>query len=137
MNKVYMIGNLTRDPELRSTQMGVSVCSFSIAVNRRFKGADGKNETDFFTVSAWRKLGENCAQYLKKGSKVAVTGAIQSRSYQAADGSKRIAFDIVADEVEFLSPVQGANREQGADFPAPPPTEPSGFTEVDDDELPF
>lgn len=135
MNKVYMIGNLTRDPELRSTQMGVSVCSFSIAVNRRFKGADGKNETDFFAVSAWRKLGENCAQYLKKGSKVAVTGAIQSRSYQAADGSKRIAFDIIADEVEFLSSAQSGN--QDAYHPAPPTETPSGYIEVEDDDVPF
>lgn len=137
MNKVYMIGNLTRDPELRSTQMGVSVCSFSIAVNRRFKGADGKNETDFFNVTAWRQLGELCQQYLAKGRKVAVVGSIQSRSYQAADGSKRIAFDIVADEVEFLSPAQG--REEQSEYRAPVPAEPNtqGYTVVEDEDLPF
>lgn len=140
MNKVYMIGNLTRDPELRSTQMGVSVCSFSIAVNRRFKGTDGKNETDFFNVTAWRQLGELCQQYLAKGRKVAVAGSIQSRSYQAADGSKRIAFDIVADEVEFLPPAQGAGESAAqSEYRAPVPVVPhtQEYTVVEDEELLF
>ena len=124
MNKVFLIGNLTRDPEMRSTQSGVPVCNFSIAVNRRFR-------------------------YLTKGRKVAVTGSIQTRTYEAQDGSKRSAFDIVADEVEFLSANQSSGAPSGdyhqapaapaaprAQAPAYAPAD-AGFTQVDDDELPF
>lgn len=111
MNKVFLIGNLTRDPEMRSTQSGVPVCNFSIAVNRRFRNAQtGQQETDFLNIVAWRQLAELCGRYLTKGRKVAVVGSIQTRTYEAQDGSKRSAFDIVADEVEFLS----ANQNGGA-----------------------
>lgn len=145
MNKVYLIGNLTREPEMRATQMGVSVCSFSIAVNRRFKREDGKQETDYFNIVAWRQLADLCGKYLAKGRKVAVIGSIQTRTYEAQDGTKRSAFDIVADEVEFLTPNDsGMQKEmehrieerraiQGEAY-APADT---GFTEVEDDELPF
>ena len=152
MNKVYLIGNLTRDPEMRSTSTGIPVCNFSIAVNRRFKNAQtGQQETDFFNIVAWRQLAELCSRYLVKGRKVAVFGSIQTRSYEAQDGSKRTAFDIVADEVEFLSSPQSAGASAGdyhvAPSPAPaaapraqaPAFAPAdaGFTQVDDDELPF
>lgn len=145
MNRVFLIGNLTKDPELRSTQSGVSVCNFTIAVNRRFKNANGQQETDYLNIIAWRQLAELCSKYLAKGRKVAVTGSIQTRTYEAKDGSKRTAWDIVADEVEFLS----ANQSGGApssDYPkaeAPSAQNPAfdpasaGFTKVDDDELPF
>ena len=150
MNKVYLIGNLTRDPEMRSTNTGIPVCNFSIAVNRRFKNAQtGQQETDFFNIVAWRQLAELCSRYLAKGRKVAVFGSIQTRSYEAQDGSKRTAFDIVADEVEFLSSAN-AGSAPSSDYhaavsPAPvqrqqaPSYAPadSGFTQVDDDELPF
>ena len=150
MNKVYLIGNLTRDPEMRSTSAGIPVCNFSIAVNRRFKNAQtGQQETDFFNIVAWRQLAELCGRYLAKGRKVAVFGSIQTRSYEAQDGSKRTAFDIVADEVEFLS-FANAGSAPSSDYhaavsPAPvqrqqaPSFAPadSGFTQVDDDELPF
>ena len=150
MNKVYLIGNLTRDPEMRSTSSGIPVCNFSIAVNRRFKNAQtGQQETDFFNIVAWRQLAELCGRYLAKGRKVAVFGSIQTRSYEAQDGSKRTAFDIVADEVEFLSSAN-AGSAPSSDYhaavsPAPvqrqqaPSYAPadSGFTQVDDDELPF
>lgn len=150
MNKVYLIGNLTRDPEMRSTSAGIPVCNFSIAVNRRFKNAQtGQQETDFFNIVAWRQLAELCSRYLAKGRKVAVFGSIQTRSYEAQDGSKRTAFDIVADEVEFLSSAN-AGSAPSSDYhaavsPAPvqrqqaPSYAPadSGFTQVDDDELPF
>ena len=150
MNKVYLIGNLTRDPEMRSTSAGIPVCNFSIAVNRRFKNAQtGQQETDFFNIVAWRQLAELCGRYLAKGRKVAVFGSIQTRSYEAQDGSKRTAFDIVADEVEFLSSAN-AGSAPSSDYhaavsPAPvrrqqaPSYAPadSGFTQVDDDELPF
>ena len=151
MNKVYLIGNLTRDPEMRSTSSGIPVCNFSIAVNRRFKNAQtGQQETDFFNIVAWRQLAELCGRYLAKGRKVAVVGSIQTRTYEAQDGSKRSAFDIVADEVEFLS-TQSASGASSGDYHAavsPAPAAPraqapayapadSGFTQVDDDELPF
>ena len=150
MNKVYLIGNLTRDPEMRSTSAGIPVCNFSIAVNRRFKNAQtGQQETYFFNIVAWRQLAELCGRYLAKGRKVAVFGSIQTRSYEAQDGSKRTAFDIVADEVEFLSSAN-AGSAPSSDYhaavsPAPvqrqqaPSYAPadSGFTQVDDDELPF
>ena len=88
MNKVFLIGNLTRDPEMRSTQSGVPVCNFSIAVNRRFRNAQtGQQETDFLNIVAWRQLAELCGRYLTKGRKVAVTGSIQTRTYEAQDGS--------------------------------------------------
>lgn len=146
MNKVYLIGNLTRDPEMRATQGGISVCNFCIAVNRRHKGAEGKQETDFFDIVAWRQLGELCGQYLKKGRKVAVIGSIQTRTYEK-DGVKRSAFDIVADEVEFLSAADtgGAKKEMEyraqerraiAQEPEYMP-EDKGFTAVEDEELPF
>lgn len=146
MNKVFLIGNLTRDPEMRSTQSGVAVCNFSIAVNRRFRNPQtGQQETDFLNVIAWRQLAELCAKYLAKGRKVAVTGSIQTRTYKVKDGSKRTALDIVADEVEFLS----ANHSSGApsgDYPKAAASSAqntafdpasAGFTKVDDDELPF
>ncbi|MBQ8522974.1 MAG: single-stranded DNA-binding protein, partial [Clostridia bacterium] len=104
MNKVFLIGNLTRDPELSTTNSGISVCRISIAVSRRFANADGSRETDFFNVVAWRAIAENCAKYLKKGSKIAVMGSIQNRSYEGNDGTKRYTTDITAEEIEFLSP---------------------------------
>ena len=150
MNKVYLIGNLTRDPEMRSTSTGIAVCNFSIAVNRRFKNAQtGQQETDFFNIVAWRQLAELCGRYLAKGRKVAVFGSIQTRTYEAQDGSKRSAFAIVADEVEFLTaanaPSASSSDYHAAVSPAPmqrqqaPAYAPadSGFTQVDDDELPF
>ncbi len=99
MNKVFLIGNLTKDPELSTTTSGISVCKFTIAVSRRF----GNNETDFLPVIAWRGQAENCSKFLKKGSKAAISGSIQTRTYDANDGSKRYITEIVADEVQFLS----------------------------------
>lgn len=101
MNKVFLIGNLTRDPELSSVGANnTSVCRFSIAVNRR---ASGNQETDFYNVTVWRALGENCAKFLKKGSKVAISGDIQIRNYEDKEGNKRTSVDVVADGVEFLN----------------------------------
>lgn len=144
MNKAFLIGNLTRDPELRTTSNGVSVCSFGLAVNRRRK-VEGQPEVDFFNVSAWRGLGENCARYLQKGRKVCVVGAIQIRTYDGSDGTKRTSVDIDADDVEFLPNAQQSSEGSGY-FPSAQstPAAPSGgmaaetgFTQVDEDELPF
>lgn len=149
MNKVFLIGNLTKDPEMRSTQSGVAVCNFSIAVNRRFRNAQtGQQETDFLNVIAWRQLADLCGRYLAKGRKVAVTGSIQTRQYEAKDGTKRTAWDIVAEEVEFLTPQNGtpsapggyttaASKDSGAAYTPQPHNDFGGFTQVDDEELPF
>lgn len=103
MNKVILIGNLTRDPELSETNSGIAVCRFGLAVNRQYASSDGERETDFFQVTAWRGTGENVARYCKKGHKVAVVGSIQMRSYEDREGVKRTAVDIVAQDVEFLT----------------------------------
>lgn len=104
MNKAILVGNLTRDPELRATASGISVCTFTIAVNRRVsRDAQGQKEADFIPIVTWRGLADNCFKYLHKGSKAAVTGSIQTRSYDAQDGTRRYVTEILADEVEFLS----------------------------------
>jgi single-strand DNA-binding protein len=109
MNKVFLIGNLTRDPELTETSGGVSICRFSIAVNRNYSGSDGERKTDYFNITAWRGLGENVARYAKKGNKVAVNGSIELRNYEDNQGVKRTAVDIIAQDVEFLTPRASAS----------------------------
>ena len=154
MNKVILIGNLTRDPELRTTAAGDSVCSFTIAVNRRRRSnaEAGQPEADFFRVSAWRQLGENCAKYLAKGRKVFVSGPVTCRTYVGSDGQTRASLEVTANEVEFLS----SRNDQGdvggysapAAAPAARPAAPApanygsqpqggGFVQVDEEELPF
>lgn len=128
MNKVFMIGNLSKDVDLRTTQSGKAVASFTIAVNRRFKNQAGEAVTDFFPVAVWGQLAEVCGRYLAKGKKVAVVGELQTRSYDDKQGVKRYVTEIVADEVEFLSP-----KETGAE-----PQEPAaGFIDIQDEQLPF
>ncbi len=104
MNKVFLIGNLTRDPELTETSGGIKICRFGIAVNRNYAGADGERKTDFFNCVAWRGLGETVARFAKKGNKVAVCGSIELRNYEDSQGVKRTGVDIVATDVEFLTP---------------------------------
>ena len=100
MNKVFLVGNLTRDPELSTVgASGASVCKFGIAVNRR---VSGNQETDFYNITAWRALGENCAKFIKKGSKVAICGDLQIRNYEDKEGNKRTSVDVNATDVEFL-----------------------------------
>ena len=140
MNKITLIGNLTHDPEMRSTPNGVSVCSFTIAVNRRFAAQGGERQTDFFRINAWRQLGETCSRYLAKGRKVAVIGELQARTYEAKDGTTRMSLDVSADEVEFLTP--RAQSEEGGGAPAPRgnnanPQDLAGFTDIQTDDIPF
>ncbi len=126
MNKVYLIGNLTRDPELSETNSGITVCRFSIAVNRTYSSG---GEVDYFNITVWRAVAENCGKFLKKGNKVAICGSLQNRSYEDKDGNKRNITDIVANEVEFLSPKNAAEVDAapvGKLDPTP-----------DDDDLPF
>jgi single-strand DNA-binding protein len=103
MNKLVIIGNLTRAPELRSTPDGVPVCDFTVAVNRR-KPTNNQPDADFFKVTTWRGLAENCSKYLAKGRKVCITGPVSVRVYTANDGSARANMEVTADDVEFLSP---------------------------------
>ena len=133
MNKLTIIGNLTRDPELRTTQSKISVCSFTVAVNRRRK-VEGQPEADFFKVSAWRELGENCAKWLIKGKKVCVVGPVSVKTYTGNDGTTRAMMEINADDVEFLSP---AGQTEDQPRTAPAQEQPGGFMAVETDELPF
>jgi single-strand DNA-binding protein len=143
MNKLTIIGNLTRDPELRTTPNGVSVCDFTVAVNRRNRRDDqNQPEADFFRVTAWRQLGENCARFLAKGRKVCVIGPVSARSYTANDGTTRVSLEVTADDVEFLSPKGEAESSGSYTAPAAPAapsadSQAAGFTAVETDELPF
>ena len=140
MNKVILIGNLTKDPEVTQTQSGITKCSLRLAVQRRFTNQQGVREADFIPVVAWRQTGELCGKYLSKGRKCAVVGTLQTRSYDAQDGTKRYVTEVIADEVEFLGS-RGETNSPAADAATSPSGEASGndgFTEVpDDDELPF
>ncbi len=132
MNKVFLIGRLGKDPELSQTANGVSLCKFSLATTRPFASKDGSRETDWHNITVWRGSAETCAKYLKRGSMAAVAGTIQYRSYEDKNGVKRTVTDIIADEVEFLSPKQ----EPKAEVPNTQirETEQGGFNDI---SLPF
>ncbi len=132
MNKVILVGNLARDPELKTTQSGINVCSFTIAVNRKFTNQQGEREADFINCVAWRGTGEFVAKHFSKGKKIGVAGALQVRSYADRDGQKRYATEVLVDDAEFVTP-----KDSGAS--AGQFTNDTGmrFTEVDDNDLPF
>lgn len=113
LNNVVLIGNLTRDPELRYTASGIPVCTLRLAVNRNFTNQQGEIETDFFNVVVWRNQAEKCAEYLSKGRQAAVTGRLQSRSWDGNDGQRRSTVEVVADRVVFLG--RRDQREEGKD----------------------
>ena len=138
MNKLTIIGNLTHSPELKTVSGNNSVCTFTVAVNRRRREGQ-EPEADFFRVTAWRQLGENCAKYLDKGRKVAVVGTISARAYQGKDGSPRASLELTADDVEFLSPKgEQTNETANAVTSQPAAAAQSGFVDVTgEDELPF
>lgn len=135
MNKVFLTGNLTKDPELTTTANGISVCKFSVAVQRRFAKENGEKEVDFLNIVAWRGIADNCNKYLKKGSKVGIVGSIQTRSYEGNDGVKRFVTEIIADEVEFLTTKN--NSEEKKTEPKQEPEQTHFFTPINDDDLPF
>ena len=132
MNKLMIIGNCTKDPELRTTTAGKNVCSFTVAVNRRKKREGEPDQADFFRVSAWDQLGENCAKYLTKGKKVAVIGSVGLYTFTAQDGTAKGNLEVLANEVEFLS-----SRQEQMEMETPARDEQSGFAKVETDELPF
>ena len=147
-NQVVLMGNLTRDPELRQTPNGQNVCSFSLALNRSYKGQDGtwQEATDYVDVTAWGPLGERVAQYLTKGRPCLVSGRLQSRSWEQ-DGQKRSKVEVVAQDVTFLGGPSdgGSNGGASADLSAPAPAKKKDAAVVDDvsdepinlDDIPF
>ena len=142
LNRVYLMGNLTRDPELRYTPSGMAVCNLGLAVNREYSDKQGQKqkETTFLHIVVWGKSGEACGQYLKKGRPVLVEGRLQSRSWDGKDGQKNKTIEVVADRVQFLGGrddrPQGGDRPRGGgmeDDPGPPPPDLDGA----EDDIPF
>lgn len=129
INKTTLIGRLTRDPDIRTLQSGNTVATFTLAVDRTYKSREGEKSTDFIPIVAWGKTAELCEQYLSKGRQTAVAGRIQTRSYDANDGSKRYVTEVVAEEISFLTP----KKEQDTEPKVPM----DGFSEMDDDDWPF
>jgi single-strand DNA-binding protein len=142
MNKVILIGNLTRAPELNTTQSGVNVAKFSLAVNRGYKAKDGTQPVDFINIVAWRELGDRCAQYLSKGKKACVEGELNIRQYEDKNGETRYVTEIIAHNVEFLTPKGDDGYRSDYSAPpersAPPKKKVSELEPLDDTEnLPF
>jgi single-strand DNA-binding protein len=145
-NQVTLMGNLTRDPELRTTPNGQSVCSFSLALNRSYKGADGNyvEATDFVDVTAWGPLGERVSQYVTKGRPVLVSGRLQSRAWEQ-DGQKRSKVEVVAQDVTFLGgrgEGEGGSAPQASEKSAPAPKKDVAIEDISDEpidlsEIPF
>ena len=131
LNKVFLIGNMTRDPELTTTPSGVSCCRFDLAVSRSYADSNGERQTDFFPCTAWRGLGETISKYCKKGNKIAVVGSVQIRNYEDNKGNKRTTVDVIVNDCEFLTPKAEAVEE-------PAPKKKPTLQECDDDsDIPF
>ena len=141
MNKVFLIGNLTRDPESRETPSGVAMCRFGIAVQRPYSSSEGERQADFFECTAWRGLAETIMRYTKKGNKVAVSGSVQLRNYEDNQGVKRTAVDVIVQDVEFLTPKTGGDSfdesEPAPRAAAPAKRKPVLQTMDDDSDIPF
>lgn len=131
MNKVILKGNLTKDIELTTTANGINVARFTVAVQRKFANADGEKETDFINCIAWRSTADFVNKYFKKGQQILVCGAIQTRSYDAQDGTKRYVTEIIVDEAEFCG------RAEAGEIKANVVETKPVFTPIDDDNLPF
>lgn len=132
LNKIFIMGRLTRDPELRRTQSGTAVTSFSLAVDRDYKSQSGEKETDFIDVVAWRHAAEFAAKYLDKGRMAAVAGSLQGRSWEDKDGNKRRSMEVLADNLYFADSKREETTGRGVDVSA------DDFQEVEDDgDLPF
>ncbi|MDP8242745.1 MAG: single-stranded DNA-binding protein [Candidatus Hinthialibacter antarcticus] len=143
LNKCILIGRLVADPEMRYTQSGIGVVNFRIAIDRNYKSASGEKETDFINIVAWRKLAELVNQYLGKGRLVAVEGSLQMRRYQSKEGENRTAYEVVADNVQFLDRGDKGGGSPRNDSPppgddnAPPPDMGAPDSAPNDDDLPF
>ena len=142
MNKVILVGRLARDPELRTTQSGVSVCSFTVACDRRYQKAGEERQADFISCIAWRQQADFICKFFTKGMRIALDGSIQTRSWDDNDGNKRYATEVVVDHAEFAqSKNEGMGGSASSMQPAPFPTAPSGdidgFMPVEEEDLPF
>ena len=134
LNRVVLIGRLTRDPELRYTPNGTATCTFNLAVERPFSNGNGEKETDFLNIVTWRQLAENCANYLRKGRLTAVEGRIQTRSYENNEGRRVYVTEIVADNVRFLESAKRDDQTRQNDDPYAYDSAP---IDLSDDDLPF
>ena len=130
MNKLIIIGNLTKDPELSETPSGISYTKFTVAVSRNYTNSDGERETEFFNITAWRERAELCVKYLRKGNKVGIVGSVQFRTYEDDDGNKRKITEIKVDEIEFLTPKSSSEE-------AKPSKKGKPQLEETDEDLPF
>ena len=137
MQKFIAIGNLANDPELRKTSNDISVCTFRLAVQRDYKNSNGVREADFFNVVTWRGLADLCSRLRAKGKKVCIVGKLQNRSYDAQDGSKRFITEVVAEDIEFLTPRGEGAQSASNGVENASEAEVTTFTEVKDDDLPF
>ena len=135
MNKVVLIGNLTKDPELSTTNSGINYCRFTLAVPKRFV-QNGERDAEFINIVVWRVQADNCHKYLKKGSKACVIGSLQTRNYDAQDGSKRYVTEVVAEEVEFVGAKLSAGEGDAMDEKQPK-EDTTKLQPIDDDQLPF
>ena len=136
MNKVELTGNLTKDVDYQKTASGISVSRFTLAVNRKYKKEDGTTETDFINCVAWRNTADFITKYAHKGNKVGVTGSIQTRTYDAQDGTKRYVTEVVADEVELYTPKSENENKPKTEAQAKQEVM-KNFEPIDDDNLPF
>ena len=132
MNSLHIIGNLTGDPELRTTSSGQEVCNFTVAVNRRKTQNNQDPGTDYFRVAAWGEKGKVCKQFLAKGRKVSVVGSVSCRAYKNNNGDAAASLEVKADDIEFLSP-----KDDQPKASQPKIDEKTGYEEVETDELPF
>ena len=132
MNKAVIVGRLTKSPELRYTPTNIASVAFTIAVNRNYKNANGEYDADFIPVVAWRGLAETLSKHLKKGARVAISGRIQTRSYDGNDGQKRYVTEVIADGATIIDWGSDTGTPDGETTAAP-----AGFTPVDDDDVPF
>nr|DAW59450.1 MAG TPA: Single strand binding protein [Caudoviricetes sp.] len=137
MNKVILIGNLTKDPEGGETSSGIPYSRLYIAVNCPFTDENGERQADFFNVTVWRAQAQNCLKYLCKGKKVCVVGRLQNRTYEDKDGNKRMATDIIAEEVEFLSPSDNSSGAEKTPVRAKAEPQKPKLEEVQEEDLPF
>jgi len=129
MQRIIAIGNVVNDPTMQSTPSGVTVCTFSVAVDRKYRDANGEKVTDFFRIQAWRQLGEVCGKHVKKGMKVGAIGELKARTYEAKDGTTRLSLDVTADEVDFMSYVD--------EKPKAKPADPNTFEDISSKDLPW
>jgi len=137
MNKWIGIGRLTKDPELKMTQNQTNFCNFIIAVDRRFKDANGQRQADFIACVAWRQTAEFVAKYFKKGSKIAVVGSIQTRTYEDQNGQKRLVTEVIVDEAEFVESKANGNGNSPATNQTQASTAPTAPVTSEQVELPF